>query len=511
MRTRPSILLGFVVIIMAVTILQERRTENALDALRDLSSPRALVIRDGVPTRIAGRDVVRDDMLILVEGDRVPADGIVLQAHELAADESMLTGESVAVDKVPESRPGLSPARLIVRGQGSDARHRHRRQRPSWAASANRCRTSPSNRRHCARRSALLTRRLAVIAIGLCLVLAVLFWMLRGGLLDALACGHHAGDGHTAAGIPGDHDRLPCAGRAAHRRPARADAAPRRHRNAGRNDGAVRGQDRHADPEPHDRDRAVWSTDKCWKRRILPAASCPRSITSCWSMRCWPAKSIRTIRWSSHFTALPANIWPTRNTCIRTGRWRASTNFSPELLAMSHLWRNDSGKQDVVATKGAPEAIADLCHLPEEARQRVSREAALMADRGLRVLGVAKAKHSVDQGLARHPARFRLRVRRAGRSRRSVASRGAQRSCRMPPRRNSRGDDHRRPSAHCARHCRQRRYRRRRIAHRCRTGRDGRGDTGAAHRFGRASLRASRRNRSSPSSKRSRPTAKWSP
>ena len=59
------ILLGFVVIIMAVTILQERRTENALEALRDLSSPRALVIRDGVPTRIAGRDVVRDDIVIL--------------------------------------------------------------------------------------------------------------------------------------------------------------------------------------------------------------------------------------------------------------------------------------------------------------------------------------------------------------------------------------------------------------------------------------------------------------
>ena len=104
------ILLGFVVIIMAVTILQERRTENALEALRDLSSPRALVIRDGVPTRIAGREVVRDDILILVEGDRVPADGIVLQAHELAADESLLTGESVAVKNFPKQTT-FSPAR----------------------------------------------------------------------------------------------------------------------------------------------------------------------------------------------------------------------------------------------------------------------------------------------------------------------------------------------------------------------------------------------------------------
>ena len=110
------ILLGFVVIIMVVTILQERRTENALEALRDLSSPRALVIRDGVPTRIAGRDVVRDDVLILVEGDRIPADGIVLQAHELAADESLLTGESMSVNKVPDDQ--VFAGTLLVRGQG---------------------------------------------------------------------------------------------------------------------------------------------------------------------------------------------------------------------------------------------------------------------------------------------------------------------------------------------------------------------------------------------------------
>src|SRR5687768_17558891 len=60
--------------IFGITIFQERKTERALEALRDLSSPRALVIRDGVEQRIAGREVVRDDILILTEGDRVPAD-----------------------------------------------------------------------------------------------------------------------------------------------------------------------------------------------------------------------------------------------------------------------------------------------------------------------------------------------------------------------------------------------------------------------------------------------------
>ena len=73
------LLLGFVFLIMAITFIQERRTERALEALRDLSSPRALVIRDGQPRRIAGRDVARGDVLLLAEGDRVPADAVVLE------------------------------------------------------------------------------------------------------------------------------------------------------------------------------------------------------------------------------------------------------------------------------------------------------------------------------------------------------------------------------------------------------------------------------------------------
>jgi Ca2+-transporting ATPase len=69
-------LLGFVFVIMGITIVQERRTERALDALRDLSSPRALVIRDGQQQRIAGREVVRGDIVVLAEGDRVPVMGV---------------------------------------------------------------------------------------------------------------------------------------------------------------------------------------------------------------------------------------------------------------------------------------------------------------------------------------------------------------------------------------------------------------------------------------------------
>ena len=92
-------LMGFVFVIMAIEFYQEKKTEKALDALKDLASPRALVIRDGEEKRIAGREVVTDDLVVLQEGDRVPADATVLYSVNLMADESLLTGESVSVRK----------------------------------------------------------------------------------------------------------------------------------------------------------------------------------------------------------------------------------------------------------------------------------------------------------------------------------------------------------------------------------------------------------------------------
>ncbi|HSQ68367.1 MAG TPA: cation-translocating P-type ATPase [Polyangiaceae bacterium] len=111
-RQEAAMLLGFVVFIMVLTLVQERKTERALEALHDLASPRALVIRDGKRERVAGRELVRGDRIVLAEGDRVPADVVVLRGSNLAADESLVTGESIPVRKavwdgaLPFARPG---------------------------------------------------------------------------------------------------------------------------------------------------------------------------------------------------------------------------------------------------------------------------------------------------------------------------------------------------------------------------------------------------------------------
>ncbi|MFZ4395673.1 MAG: cation transporting ATPase C-terminal domain-containing protein [Kiritimatiellia bacterium] len=127
-------LLGFVFVVMAITIIQEQRTERALDALRDLSSPRALVFRDGVRRRIPGREVVRGDMVVLAEGDRIPADAILRRSVNLSVDESLLPVHIVfleliidpactlifeaekAEDNVMQRRPRSPAERLFSRG-----------------------------------------------------------------------------------------------------------------------------------------------------------------------------------------------------------------------------------------------------------------------------------------------------------------------------------------------------------------------------------------------------------
>ena len=110
------ILIGFIFISVGITLFQERKSEKAIDALKALSSPRAIVIRDGVTQRIAGKYIVLGDTLILEEGDRIPADALLLETHDLLVDESLLTGESEPVKK--DSASLIHSGCMVVRGGG---------------------------------------------------------------------------------------------------------------------------------------------------------------------------------------------------------------------------------------------------------------------------------------------------------------------------------------------------------------------------------------------------------
>ena len=196
------ILLAFATFSVVITVVQESRTERVLEALRDLTSPRALVVRDGQRKRIAGREVVRGDWVVLAEGDRVPADAVLVESQDLQTDESLLTGESVPVRKIARDaeaevqpqRPGgddlpyVFSGSLVVRGNGVGevvATGVHS-EIGKIGQSLSTLETEPS-------RLKAQTRKLVkyfAIAGGAASVLAVvLHGMLRGGWLDALLAG----------------------------------------------------------------------------------------------------------------------------------------------------------------------------------------------------------------------------------------------------------------------------------------------------------------------------------
>ena len=387
------VLLGFVVIIMAITVLQQRRTDNALNALRDLSSPRALALRGGSMVRIAGREVVREDVLMLVEGDRIPADGSLLQAHELATNESMLTGESEPVAKHHADQ--VFAGTLVVSGQGLmqvTAVGRHTELgRIGQSLDTIALQASPLREE-----MARLTRKLVLIGLTLCALLVVLFGTLRGEWLQAVLAGITLAMGLLPQELPVIMIIFLAL---AARRLAVQQVLTRR-LNAIETLGQT----------------TVLCVDKTGtltQNRMAVAALCIPGEEL--DVRNLPAANGGTsLPEAFHelleYAVLASEIEPhdpmeqafhrmAADHLAGTDRlhpeWLLAREYelSPQLLAMSHLWQDGVSTEDTVASKGAPEAVANLCHLSDAERALVTAQAGRLADRGLRVLGVAKARH----------------------------------------------------------------------------------------------------------------------
>ena len=392
-------LLGFVVVIMAITVLQERRTDNALNALRDLSSPRALALRGGALVRIAGRDVVREDLLMVAEGDRIPADGTLLQAHELAANESMLTGESEPVAK--HVADTVLAGTLVVSGQGLlqvTAVGRHTELgRIGQSLDTIALQASPLREE-----MARLTRKLALIGLSLCALLVALFWALRGDALQAVLAGITLAMGVLPQELP--VIMIVFLALAARRLAAQQVLTRRLHAIETLGQTSV---------------LCVDKTGTLTQNRMAVAAlgiagdELDVQGLSAAQGSAGGAALPEAFHELLEYAVLASEIEPhdpmEQAVHRMAGEHLAGTErlhpawslareyeLSPQLLAMSHLWRDGTSAHDTVATKGAPEAVADLCHLSATERAAVSAQAARLADRGLRVLGVAKARHPVQ-------------------------------------------------------------------------------------------------------------------
>ena len=398
------LLLFFVFVIMGITLYQERKTERALDALRDLSSPRALVIREGREKRIAGREVVRGDILVLHEGDRVPADAVMLSGMNLLADESLLTGESVPVRKTPsenqeeitspggEDLPFVYSGTMIVQGQGV-AQVLAIGGHTELGKIGKALKSVGTEETALQKETGRLVRILACAGLFLCILVIVLFGLTWGHWIP----GFLAGLTLAMAVLP---EEFPVV-------------------------------------------LTVFLALGAWRisqKRVLtrrvPAVETLGSAT----VLCVDKTGTLTLNTMSvgkmyssggyfdvkddlqstlpetfhellEFGVLASQIDPFdpmekaikgvgEGYLARTEHihqdWTLVQEYplSKQLLSLSRVWKSPAGTDYVIAAKGAPEAIADLCHFTPEQTEELAGHIASMADEGFRVLGVAKALFS---------------------------------------------------------------------------------------------------------------------
>lgn len=397
-------LLGFVFVVLGITLYQERKTERALEALRDLSSPRALVIRGGERKRIAGRDVVPDDLVVLAEGDRVPADSVLLSCSNLTTDESLLTGESVPVRKVvwdgerEMTRPGgedlpfVFSGTLIVQGQGI-AQVRTTGIHTEMGKIGKALQTVQIEKTQLQQEVGRLVRRVAIFGLALCLLVIVLYGLARGNWLQGIL----AGITLAMAMLPEEFPvvltiflalgawRLSKMNVLARRVPVIETLGS----------ATVLCVDKtgtltvnHMSIRKLAVDGVVLDVDQ------RAAAALPEEFHEIVEFGILASQRDPFDPMERAFHEL-GNAQLAQTEHLHAD-WTLERGYalSPELLAMSHVWKSATGHDYVLATKGAPEAIAELCHLDAERTKAIGDQVALMAQEGLRVLGVARGVYA---------------------------------------------------------------------------------------------------------------------
>ena len=397
-RAEALFLLSFVFFIIAITFVQQRRTQHALEALRDLSSPRALVIRDGREQRIAGRDLVVGDLLVLHEGDRVPADA-QLQEGRLVVDESLLTGEAVPVARLPaaagemvrgepgdEGTPLLFASTVVVQGVGlAEVRATGRATAVgkiglTLAATVEEISPLQAGSRR-------LVRNLSGVGLGLAAAYVFIGWLWDGGgFLPSLLGGIALAMAILPEEIPVILTVFLALG--AWRLSGRQVLT--RRIPAVETLGAI----------------TVLAVDKTGtltqNRMQLSELYTLDARFQADGEQLLAEPFHRLVEFA--MLATPADPFDPMEKAIQAfGRaylsgtehihadWAPEWKYDlgPEILAMTQVFATAAPARRLLACKGAPEAVADLCHLPPDMRQAIAARTADMAGRGLRVLGVA--------------------------------------------------------------------------------------------------------------------------
>ncbi|HEX5311010.1 cation-translocating P-type ATPase [Aquabacterium sp.] len=405
-----AMLLAFVLITVAISLVQASRTERVLEALRDLSSPRALVIRDGAAKRIAGREVVEGDILLISEGDRVPADAHLIEAHDLQTDESLLTGESVPVRKVDGVRPAVNAqaiapggddlpwvfaGTLVVRGRGTAEVIATGPRSQMGRIGAALAQVDPAVTR-LQQQTRAWVRGFAIAGVVLSLAVTALYGWQRGGWLDAVLAGITLAMSLLPQEFPLIMSVFMAMGAwrmAQHRVLVRRSTAIEALGTA-----TVLCTDKTGTLTQNNMTLAhMVVAQGQWQRgqASLPEAFHP--LLECGLLACQrdPFDPMEKAFWdaASHHLVGPEQVHLHPD-------WELARAYPlrPELLAMSHVWHEPGGVRHVIAAKGAPEAVMDLCHLSDADCAPWRTQVEALAAQGMRVLAVARSQGAVEHG-----------------------------------------------------------------------------------------------------------------
>ncbi len=412
------ILLAFASLSIIITVVQETRTERVLEALRNLASPRALVIRDGKRKRIAGRDVARGDLVVLSEGDRVPADARLLEAHDLEADESLLTGESVPVGKrssretlqpIPtpggEDSPYVYSGSLVVRGSGL-AQVVATGPRSEVGKIGEMLQAIEAEPPKLQTQTRNLVRLAAIAGGAISLLVMVLYGLFRGGWLEALLAGITIGMSMLPEEFPVVLTVFMAMGAW---RISRARVLTRRSTAIeALGSATVLCSDKTGTLTENRMSVAeLRTTNEIWRHgdagvigenfRRLVADSVLASTPEAFDPM---DRALRDL----------AESWfGQRNLPAAEAKLARTYGLRPELLAVTQVWAPDDGGPLIVAAKGAPEAIGRLCRLSDRESDDLKASVDAMAAEGVRVLAVASARF-VGRPLPDEPTGFALEL-----------------------------------------------------------------------------------------------------
>ena len=388
-RLEAILLLLFATFSVAISVIQETRSERVLAALRDLSSPRALVVRNGKRVRIPGRDVVVGDILILEQGDRVAADAKLISATELDIDESLLTGESLAVSKEADAR--VFSGTLVVRGSGVGSVVAIGGQTEIGQIGGHLANIRPDAPR-LRRETGLIVKLAGIGGILIAASVTLAYGFFRGGWLDAVLAGIAIGMAMLPEEFPVVLVTFMAMGAW---RISKANVLTRR-AAAIETLGSVTVlcTDKTGTlTENHMAVAALWLPEgrhlAIERNRGLPSAFQPLLRAGRQASEVDPADPMDIAIHTAATDLLPVADDPAER------HWRLERHFGirPDLLATTNMWHDgEPGAERLLAAKGAPEAIARLCRLSDEEQGQMLQAVEEMAARGMRVLGVATVR-----------------------------------------------------------------------------------------------------------------------